>query len=511
MPITTFASVDVGSYETSMKIFEISKKFGMREINHVRYRLELGKDSYRDGKFKQEALEELCRVLLGFKQIMEEYQVTDYRVCTTSALREIKNRELIVEQIYQWTGMRVDILSNSEQRFLGYKSIAALEAGFKKMIQKSTAILDVGGGSVQVSLFDNDTLVTTQNIKIGSLRIRERLKNLEKDTIHYDQLIEEFIRHDLLSFQRLYLKGKEIQHVILLGDFLTDIIFHAEIQDQTLTMTEFMNCYDALVHKSSDALAVEMGIPQEYESLVVPALVIYKGFLDILEADTLWMPGVALTDGIAYDYGEKNKILKTKHNFENDILVAARNIGKRYSSEKSHIQGTSKLALGIFDGMKKIHGMGARERLLLQIAVLLHDCGKYISMEKVAECSYNIIMSTEIIGLSNWEREVIADVVLYNTRDFDTFEIMKQRDGMDKRTYLLVAKLVAILRLANAMDRSHYQKIQGLRVVLRDTELQVILDSARDLTLEMGLLRRQSEFFKEIYGIYPVLKRKRNA
>ena len=70
MPITTFASVDVGSYETSMKIFEISKKFGMREINHVRYRLELGKDSYRDGKFKQEALEELCRVLLGFKQIM---------------------------------------------------------------------------------------------------------------------------------------------------------------------------------------------------------------------------------------------------------------------------------------------------------------------------------------------------------------------------------------------------------------------------------------------------------
>ena len=111
----------------------------------------------------------------------------------------------------------------------------------------------------------------------------------------------------------------------------------------------------------------------------------------------------------------------------------------------------------------------------------------------------------------NWEREVIADVVLYNTRDFDTFEIMKQRDGMDKRTYLLVAKLVAILRLANAMDRSHYQKIQGLRVVLRDTELQVILDSARDLTLEMGLLRRQSEFFKEIYGIYPVLKRKRNA
>ena len=75
------------------------------------------------------------------------------------------------------------------------------------------------------------------------------------------------------------------------------------------------------------------------------------------------------------------------HNLENDILVAAHNIAKRYSTGKDHIKGTTELALAIFDSMKKVHGMGDRERLLLQIAVQLHDCGKYISMGDVAECS----------------------------------------------------------------------------------------------------------------------------
>ena len=89
----------------------------------------------------------------------------------------------------------MEILSNAEQHFLGYKSIAAIESGFKKAIQKGTAILDIGGGNLQISLFDKDALVLTQSIRMGSLRIRERLKELEKTTPHYDRLVEEFIRN----------------------------------------------------------------------------------------------------------------------------------------------------------------------------------------------------------------------------------------------------------------------------------------------------------------------------
>lgn len=509
MAVTTFAAIDIGSYEVSMKIFELSKKIGFRELNYVRYRLELGKGAYSIGRLDMDMVDALCNILNDFRNIMREFGAEEYRACATSAFRELENPIIIIEQIFQRTGIRVEILSNAEQHFLGYKSIAAIEAGFKKMIQKGTAILDVGGGSLQVSLFDKDALVTTQCLKMGSLRIRERLKELEKANTHYDQLIEEFIRNDLMSFQRLYLKDRDIKNVILMGDFLTDTIFREEIQDKIITRTEFEKRYENTIYKTEEVLAEEMGIDPEYASLVLPTMVICKNFLDIFNAESLWAPGVSLLDGLAYDFGEKKKFIKSVHNFENDILVASRNIAKRYSSGKNHIQGTTNLALAIFDSMKKVHGMGARERLLLQIAVQLHDCGKYISMADVAECSYRIIMATEIIGLSTEERQIIASAVRYNTTEFVYYEKNDDGSGLDRNRYLLVAKLTAILRLANAMDRSHYQKVQGLKTVLKDRELQLVIDSNRDISLELGLLKDKVEFFEEVFGIRLVLRRKR--
>ena len=512
MAVMTFAAIDIGSYEVSMKIFEMSRRIGFRELNDVRYSLELGKKVYTDGKTDMEMLDTLCEVLNDFKRIMKDFGVEAYRACGTSAIRELADSLIVIDQIYRRTGLKVEILSNIEQHFLGYKSIAAIESGFKKMIQKGTAILDVGGGSLQVSLFDKDALVSTQSLKMGSVRIRQRLKELEKTTIHYDKLVEEFIRNDLTNFQRLYLKDRDIKNVILMGDFITDMIFQEEMEDKIITKEEFMKRYESIVGKSQYTLAQEMEIDPEYAALVVPTMVVCKGFIDIFNAEALWAPGVSLLDGIAYDFAEKQKFIKSVHNFENDILVTAKNIAKRYSSSKNHILGTMNLCLDIFDSMKKVHGMGARERLLLQISAILHDCGKYISMGDVSECSYQIILSTDIIGLSSLEKKMIACTVRYNTTSFALYdEIQRSVAGMDRECWVIIAKMTAILRLANAMDRSHYQKVKGIRTVLRERELQMIVDSSQDISLELGLLKDKVEFFEEVFGIRLVLRRKGKA
>ena len=351
----------------------------------------------------------------------------------------------------------------------------------------------------------------TQSIRMGSLRIRQRLKDLEKTTPHYDRLVEEFIRNDLMSFQRLYLKDKEISNLILMGDFLTDTIFQDKSGENIITKTEFLKKYDSIVNMSDYDIAESVGLEPEYASLIVPNMVIIRNFIELFQAEALWIPGVSLLDGIAYDYAEKNKYLKSAHNFENDILVASRNIARRYSSGKDHLTGTCDLAMDIFDSTKKIHGMGKRERLLLQISVLLHDCGKYISMTDVAEYSYQIIMATEIIGLSTEERQVIASVVRYNTKEFGCYEEINRETAMSREEYLLTAKLAAILRLANAMDRSHYQKVKALNVKLKDRTLYLIIDSVKDVSLELGLLKDKTEFFESVFGIRLVMKRKGRA
>ena len=113
MAVMTFAAIDIGSYEVSMKIFEMSKRIGFRELNDVRYSLEIGKGVYSDGKIDSEMLNVLCEVLNDFKRLMQDFGVEEYRACGTSAFRELVNPLLIIEQIYQRTGMKIEILSRT--------------------------------------------------------------------------------------------------------------------------------------------------------------------------------------------------------------------------------------------------------------------------------------------------------------------------------------------------------------------------------------------------------------
>ena len=153
-----FAAIDVGSFELAMKIFEISSQSGLKEIDHIRHRLDLGTESYKTGKLSYDRMEELCRVLKEYAGIMEAYKVTEYRTFGTSAIRELENTMIVLDRIKSRTGLDMSVLSNSEQRFLDYKSIAAKGEAFETIIQEKTAILDMGGGSIQVSLFDNGSL-----------------------------------------------------------------------------------------------------------------------------------------------------------------------------------------------------------------------------------------------------------------------------------------------------------------------------------------------------------------
>ena len=142
---------------------------------------------------------------------------------------------------------------------------------------------------------------------------------------------------------------------------------------------------------------------------------------------------------------------------------------------------------------------------------MLHDCGKYISMVNLGDCSYNIIMSTEIIGLSHLERLIVANVVRYNHEEFDYFGSGSTYiEGLSREDYLRVAKLTAILRVTNGLDRTHKQKFKDIKVTVKDKELIINIDTRADITLEKGLFSNRAAFFEEVFGIKPIIRQKRN-
>jgi exopolyphosphatase/guanosine-5'-triphosphate,3'-diphosphate pyrophosphatase len=512
MACRMFGAIDVGSYEVNLKIYELSARKGIHVVNHVRHRLELGKDTYATGKIGTELVDELCDVLLDFQRIMKEFGVEDFRACATSAIRETSNTILLLDRIYLKTGIRLEILSNSEQRFIGYKSIAFNEEKFQNIIEKGTAIVDVGGGSIQISLYDKDNLVTTQNIRLGTLRLRERLSDVAERTVRYANVIEELLNNELRTYKKLFLKDRSIHYILLVGNYIQFIerYIHKDGQSGQITKEEFVAFYDEFIRKGQQIMSAEMGLPEETGSLLLPSLVIYKRLLEETGADHVVILDLDMGDGLAYDYAEQKKILKSHHNFENDIVESARNIAKRYHTNRNHAAVMEQLALTIFDKMKTIHGLGKRERLLLQISVILHDCGKYINMAQSAECSYNIIMATEIIGLSHEERQMVANIVRFNSGTILSFEELAASSIMEKREYMTIAKLAAILRVANALDRSHKQKIKDIHVSLKGNHtMQILVDTMEDLTLEQALFHEKAEFFQEVYSIRPILKVKR--
>ncbi len=414
--IKTFAAIDVGSYELSMKIFEISRREKLKEIDHIRHRIDLGTDTYTQGKLSHEKVDELCRVLSEYAQIMKAYQVDDYKAYGTSAIREMVNRAIVLEQIKMRTGIHIEVLSNSEQRFLDYKSVASRGELFHNLISSGTAIIDIGGGSIQVSLFDKGSLVTTQNMRLGILRIREQLSQLKLKPSQYAEIMDEVVSSQVGVLEKLYLKGKNIDNIIVVDEYISNAMGK---QDRNLLNTYIdKKAYLGFLENIQGRPLAETGkllqMPEESIFLLyISSMLVWK-FQQTMGAEKLWVPGVTLCDGIGYEYAEKNKIYFTTHDFEKDIINCTQNISKRYMGSKKRGETLEKIALTIFDGMKRAHGLGKRERLLLRLAALLHDCGKYITMTNMGEASYEIVMSTEIIGLSHAEREIVANVVRYN-------------------------------------------------------------------------------------------------
>lgn len=513
MAVKTFAAIDVGSYEVSMKIFEVSSKSGMREIDHIRHSIDMGTETYATGKLSYSRVEELCRVLREYKDMMQQYKVEEYRAYGTSAIREAENTVLLLDRIRLRAGIKVEVLSNSAQRFLHYKAVAWKEETFGDVIRQGTAIVDIGGGSIQISLFDKDTLVSTQNLRLGVLRLMERLNHLDVVPSRYEFLLNEIIDSQMQIYKKLYLRERKIENVIVVDDYISEVIRKKTEHTPNkgygdkAAVEDFLEVFRT---RHASELSGVLGIPEGKMKPLLVSGVLLHNIMENMDAAHIWAPGATLCDGVAYEYAEKNKIILPKHDFEQDIIACARNISKRYRGSKRRGETLEVIALTIFDSMRKVHGLGQRERLLLRLAALLHDCGKYISMVNLGECSYSIIMATEMIGLSHRERQIIANVVKYNHQDFDYYENEGQNLEIDLATYLVVAKLTAIFRVANGLDRSHKQKCREIKAVLKEDLLVLTVNTAEDIALEKGLFGMRAEFFQEVYNICPVIRVKRN-
>lgn len=507
MAVQMFAAIYIGSYDVSLKIFEFTQKKKNHEIDYIRSRLELGRDVFTDGSIGYERVEELCDTLKAFLHILQGYKVEKYEVYASSVIREASNELFVLDQIFLRTGVQVKVMSNSEHRFISYKSMAG-RAQFEKMIQATAAVVDVGGDGVQITLFREGQIITTQYMNIGTIRLSSFMD--EGYTMqHYEQQMEEYINKNIEVFRKRYLP-EDVGYCVFLNDYCRELVKRMDknyMEENLIRADKFVKFIEKLLGKNLEEISAELNLSNDKDPWIMPSMLLFRAVAVTLGAEEIWVPGMNINDGIAYDYAQRNRLVRETHDFEADILSASVNLARHYQSYTPGTEALSALAVLTYDTMKKIHGLGKRERLLLQVASILHDCGRYVSISGSPTCAYHIIMASEIIGLTHKERRIVALTVLHSSLPLEDYSEWK--DKIDKDSYLVVAKLSAILRVANALDQSHRQKYKSIRVSVRGRELVFTIETMKDLSLKQRLFGSKTLYFEKIFSIKPVIKVKR--
>ncbi len=499
-----FASIYIGSYETTMRVYEIGKTKGIKEIDCLKMPSDIIKDVLMTGKISFETTDRLCRVLNDMKRVMDSYKTDAYSVVAGPNIRQAENDLFVIEQIKIRCGLQVEVISNSEQRFFSYESVASTD-GFDEYINDSALIIDVGGVTLQITLFHKGRIVTTQHLTLGTVSISENLRKLGMAMGNSIEQTYEMMYKELELFKTMFLRDIEPRYLILLGDQISTFTEKLNgVSEKLIECSDYLGFLNSLDGNYIKNYEIEHDVYLGNEKLMEPFVMLHKAIAETMAPKYIYIPGVSVCDGMALSYSFKKKWLSASHDFEADVISAAWSIAKRYGSYQPHLKALYKLSGMIFDATKKYHGMGKRERLLMGAIAILHDCGKYISLSEASDCSYVIIMSSEILGLTHKEREMIATTVAFNRKPLENYDSLSDRFTQDE--YIIIVKLLAILKVANALDRSHKQKIKNVSMKVKDDELIIAIESNVSIALEKGLFNKNADFFQQIFSIRPVLK-----
>lgn len=502
------AAIDIGSHALYLKIVEMDQNARMKVLENIRRTISLGRDTFAIGKINFETLNETCEILKGFKQMMADYKIKSYTAVATSAIREATNRDYILDQIKLKTGLNINVLTNSEERYLAFQAINDHVAAFNELRKENCIIIDIGSGSIQFSIYDDDKLILSKNIKLGSLRIREILSKLEGRTLNFPKVMEEYIESNIDNFI-LFQNNRVFKHLIAIGGEIKLINKLCTAKDredfnQSILRADFLDRYNELLYLSPHTIIKKYHVPQENSDILLPTMMVLKKFIDVTTSDKIYTPTINLVDGVISEMLEKNKQEETNI-LEADVLSLCRTIGAKFKYQQEHAEDVENKSLILFNSLKKLHGLGKRERTLLQLAAILHDIGKFISYSNHYVNSYNAIMSSDILGLNETELKIVANIAKYHSTISPSLN-HESYMSLDGASRLIVSKLVAIIRIADALDRSHKQKITDIKVKYAGKEVIITVSSTEDILLEQWTFELKSEFFKEVFGVTPILK-----
>jgi exopolyphosphatase/guanosine-5'-triphosphate,3'-diphosphate pyrophosphatase len=490
-------AIDIGSNAIRFIAADFSSAGEYSVLESERYPVRLGHDVYLSGKLAEETMEAALKGLRHFKGKMEELEVPLYWAVATSAVRESKNGDVFLERLREEVGLEIEVITGSEEARLAHLAVRSRVP----LRRKQWILADLGGGSVEVSLVDEQGVLWSESHTMGSVRLLEELAGAGEEPGRYRRLLGEYI-----STLRIpsFTKYTNPAGFIATGGNIESLakLANAQLNDDgvnVLPLKDLQQVIESLSRLSFHQRVNILRLREDRADVILPAALVYERLAILSGQEEILVPNVGVKEGVLLDLAESLSLEAGEEDAQEKLILdAAVNLGRRYMFEEDHARQVARLAVLIFDQLMPLHKLGHDERRILMAAAILHEIGIYISYHKHHKHSYYIIANSELPGFSSREMEVIANIARYHRKSepgnrHANFTILK---GEDQERVL---RLAAILRLADAMDREHLQKVQRIEARIADKLVNLDLVADGDLLIERWALKKKSTLFTRVF------------
>lgn len=506
--VSPVAVIDIGATSIRMAIGEITEQGQVRTLESLSQAVSLGMDTFSDRRIRKPTIESCVRVIRSYRKILEEYGITEperIRVVATSAVREASNRLAFIDRVYIATSLQVEPIDEAEVNRVTYLGVQP-HLQRDSLADVRTIVTEVGGGSTELLLVHQGNVLLADTYRLGSLRLRKSLEGYNASPEKVRRIMENQIQR-VVDEVRENVVGEGAVNMIGLGGDMRFAAAHLlpEWKPDQLTpipvaaLREFTTY---LIGLSDDRIVSRYHLSFPEAETVGPALLTYVMLARAFELEHVLVTNTNLRDGLLQEMAVHQS---WTHEFRQQILRSALNLGVKYNFDETHAEHVAMLASRLFEQLQAEHQLDSRHGVLLHVAALLHEVGTYVSNRSMHKHSMYLIRNSEIFGLGKRFLLLVSLVARYHRRaspqpNHEWYAMLNREERV------AVAKMAAMLRVAVALDESRSQRIHAFTCSIEDSRLVISIPQAEDLSLEQLTLQQNGSLFEEIFGLRVLLR-----
>jgi exopolyphosphatase/guanosine-5'-triphosphate,3'-diphosphate pyrophosphatase len=495
------AAIDIGTNSIRCIIAEASKDGKFKILDDEKATVRLGEKLAMTGVISDEASKRAVEAIQRFHKLVTGLNVEAVEAVATSAVRTATNGKELIASLSEELGHEIRIISGEEEAELTASSALS---NFD-MYGKRYAMVDIGGGSVEIVTAYGNHVEEVYSIELGAVVMTDRF--LKNDPITENELrkLRRYIRE---SLKRTF-TGKKLSVDSLIGSGGTLTALgcmamqmrkdnYVSIHGSEVLHAEVVHLLAMLIQRDLKGRRTIPGLNQDRADIIVAGVVVIDEIMRFFDANRVLVNERGIREGLLIR-AMKRLGLTAGSSMPPTWRDSIKEFAVSCHVDEQHATHVAGMALSIYDALALPFGLQKPEKKLLEAAAILHDCGYFISYGSHHKHSYHLIRHSELFGFTPRERELIAQIARYHRksipkRKHDAFQSLKEKDQV------IVARLGGILRLADGLDRRRNGLVQEVSCLFGGTTITINLTATEDVSVEIFGANAKKDLFEKAFG-----------